>query len=159
MESRSLRFASLSSLRGVLAPSGRAGQAPFRGHTFSRRQFLRLTAGAAGLVAASGLAGPVFGGKSSLPNPIPGGIDIPPFIHILLPGYPGFGMDPATNDPALITDFNGHIGLAYVRGTGIRTDKETGDTMELPFEVDLRFMKGVYIGEDGQNCNGAFALV
>lgn len=54
-----------------------------------------------------------------------------------------------TSDPSLITDFNGHVGLTYVRGMGTRTDKATGGTQHLPFEVDLRFMKGVFVAADG----------
>ena len=79
---------------------------------------------------------------------------------VLLPGHPDFGPpDPATNNPAVIHDFNGDIGLAYVRGTGTHTDLTTGDVSHLPFEVDLRFMKGEYIGRDGRNHQGAFAFV
>ncbi|MGH3132777.1 MAG: hypothetical protein ACRDNY_03380 [Gaiellaceae bacterium] len=94
------------------------------------------------------------------PNPIPGILPEIPFIHIRLPGYPPLGgPDPATNDPVTITDFNGHVGLTYVRGMGTRTDKATNATAHLPFEVDLRFMKGVFVATDDRRRNGAFALV
>ena len=75
-------------------------------------------------------------------------------FHVEAPGYPGSGLDPATNDPSLITDFNGQVGLAYVRGTGTHSALGT-----LPFEVDLRFMKGVYVGSDGKHRNRTFALI
>jgi hypothetical protein len=125
----------------------------------TRRTFLGRTAGAAGLLAASGLVPRARANGCGEPKPIPGGINVPPFIHILLPGYPGFGMDPATNDPSVITDFNGHIGLAYVRGMGTHTDLQTGAESRLPFEVDLRFMKGEYVDAGGRHMHGAFALI
>jgi hypothetical protein len=125
----------------------------------SRRQFVKASIGSAALLAGSSAYAKLLGQGSTLPNPIPGGLDVPPFIHILLPGYPGFGLDPATNDPSTINDFNGHVGLTYVRGMGTRTDLATGATARLPFEVDLRFMKGEYVGSDGRRHHGAFALV
>jgi hypothetical protein len=98
------------------------------------------------------------------PRPIPGGQQFlfpdPTVFHILLPGYPFFpDNNPATNDPSVITDFNGHVGLAYVQGMGTHTNLLTNAVRHLPFEVDLRFMKGEYIGADGRNHHGAFALI
>lgn len=127
--------------------------------TLTRRQAVTVGAGALGVLALPrfAFAAPPSGG----PNPIPGVLPEIPFIHIRLPGYPPLGSpDPATNDPITITDFNGHIGLTYVRGTGTRTDKTTGAVVPgLPFEVDLRFMKGEFIGADGRRRHGAFALI
>jgi hypothetical protein len=57
-------------------------------------------------------------------------------------------------EPSSITDFNGFVGVVRVDGTG--TD---GDGNPLLWEVDLRFMKGVYRGVDGDLHQGAFALV
>jgi hypothetical protein len=34
-----------------------------------------------------------------------------------------------------------------------------GQERHLPFEVDLRFMKGEYVGLDGRKRHGAFALI
>jgi hypothetical protein len=53
----------------------------------------------------------------------------------------------------------GQIGLTYVRGMGVRTEKVTGSTVRLPFEVDLRFMKGEFVATDGRRRHGAFALI
>lgn len=135
-----------------------------RGHSsggaLSRRQFL-ATAGVSAAAATAVLSLPrhAFASTCALPNPIPGTLDGSPF-HVLLPGHPAFGSpDPATHDPSLITDFNGHVGLAYVQGMGTRTDKATGEVRRLPFEVDLRFMKGEYRGADGRHHHGAFALL
>lgn len=130
------------------------------------RPFTRRQAVATGAAVLSVLSLPrvAFGAKPNAgPNPVPSVLlPDPPFdIHIQLPGYPPFGSpDPATNDPSTITDFNGHIGLTYVRGTGTRTDKATGATTSgLPFEVDLRFMNGEFVASDGRRRHGAFALI
>ncbi len=133
-------------------------------HSISRRNFLGTTAGAAGLFLASSKLSPVMGASCADPRPIPQGNQFlfpdPTVFHIELPGFPGFpDNDPARNDPSVITDFNGHIGLAYVRGTGTHTDLTTGMSSNLPFEVDLRFMEGTYVGLDGRNHHGAFALI
>jgi len=130
----------------------------------TRRDFLKL----AGINALAFGAALAFRGSASAhgtgPKPIPGGIQpLGPgttVYHVLLPGYPPAGSpDPAENDPSLITDFNGHVGLAFVQGMGTRTDLTSGATSRNVFEVDLRFMKGVYIGEDGRRHHGTFALI
>jgi hypothetical protein len=84
-----------------------------------------------------------------VPNPFGG-----PDVHFRLPGpadstHPRLGGEPST-----ITDFNGFIGGAHVQGTG--TDN-SGNT--LLWDTDLRFMKGVYRGEDGQLHRGTFAFI
>jgi hypothetical protein len=57
-------------------------------------------------------------------------------------------------DPSSIYDFNGFVGAAHVQGTG--TD---GDGNTLNWDSDLRFMKGVYQGVDGNIHQGTFAFV
>jgi hypothetical protein len=76
----------------------------------------------------------------------------------MAPGYPGFG-NAATDDPSVITDFNGHVGVTYVQGWGTHTDKTTGKVKRLPWEVDLRFMKGAYVASDGKQRHRTFALI
>ncbi|HEU0304972.1 MAG TPA: hypothetical protein VFR32_10385 [Gaiellaceae bacterium] len=118
---------------------------------------------ATGAVAVGVLALPRFAlgaPPTGMPNPIPQVLDPAVPIHVQLPGYPPFGSpDPATNDASTITDFNGQVGLTYVRGTGLRTNKATGTTENLPFEVDLRFMKGEFVAADGRRRHGTFALI
>jgi hypothetical protein len=143
------------------SPRRRAGM-PVWGHALSRRHFLRSAAGAAGLVLGANLLSARAASDCPDPSPIPGGIDFlgnGAVFHVQAPGYPDSGFSPATNDAAVIKDFNGAIGLAYVRGAGTHTDKTTGVQSYLPFEVDLRFMKGEYVGVDGKRHHGAFALV
>ena len=125
---------------------------------------MRVTAGVAGGVLLS----PSFlsTGKAVQavdPKPIPGGLQFlfpdPTVFHVLAPGYPGSGLDPATNDPSVITDFNGYVGVAYLTGMGTHTDRKTGHVSRLPFEVDLRFMKGIYVGTDGKRYDGTFGFI
>jgi hypothetical protein len=94
---------------------------------------------------------------SAAPLPIPGGFPNPfpgaPFVHFNFPG-PADAQPIVGNDPSLITTFNGFIGVAHVEGTG-----KDGDGNVLLWDVDLRFMQGVYQGEDGNLHQGTFAFV
>ena len=101
-----------------------------------------------------------LGQQWSVPKPIAGGDFIPDkphhragIIHSFFPVAPPNG-DGEWAEPNEITDFNGFVGVAVVDGTG--TD---GSGHPLLWEVDLRFMKGVYRGADGDFHEGAFALV
>jgi hypothetical protein len=94
------------------------------------------------------------------PLPIPGGVlDPTPFagpdLHLHLPG-PVDSSTPNTQggDPSSIYDFNGFVGGAHIQGTG--TD---GSGNTLNWDADLRFMKGVYQGVDGNVHQGTFAFV
>jgi hypothetical protein len=61
-------------------------------------------------------------------------------------------------DPSSITDFNGSVGVADVRGTGTATNPD-GSTETLLYDTDLRFMNGVYVGRDGEVHRGTFGFV
>jgi hypothetical protein len=70
------------------------------------------------------------------------------------------GIDPVDAEPATITDFNGFVGLAYISGEVTRTNTETGEVLTIPFvNSDMRFMRGVFQGTDGEMHQGAFAYV
>ena len=147
----------------------------------SRRQFVGSTAGslvaAAGLgslVAACGRADDGFltspiSPRSSLakaaeqaaPVPIPGGT---PLLgggyHVWAPAPPAAGLDSMDAEPATITNFNGFVGLAYINGMVTRRNRVTGETVELPFlGSDMRFMTGVYRGDDGRVRRGTFGFI
>jgi hypothetical protein len=106
---------------------------------------------------------------SVAPLPLVGGFANPtggPFVHLNLPGpadapppNPPTSPPPNTNDPAMIFDFKGTVGVALVRGTGTGTETTTGATSTLYYEVDLRFTQGKYVGVDGQVHYGTFALI
>ena len=61
-------------------------------------------------------------------------------------------------DGSSITDFNGFVGVAEVQGTGSATNAN-GTTETLVFDTDMRFMSGVYVGQDNNVHKGAFGFV
>jgi hypothetical protein len=122
-------------------------------HTLTRRQFMGVTA--AGLAGTQLLrAAPAFGTKTSMPKPIPGGFLVPSFgitptnpdVHVLPPAI-GFEM-------STITDFNGTIAATEIQGTASGSDGS-----HWYFDVDMRFMDGEYVGEDGRHHHGTFGFV
>jgi hypothetical protein len=140
------RYAGRASLGGDLGALHR-----HRGHThkaMSRRRFIGSAAGTMGLLLGASFLSPAQATRRADPKPIPGGFsEFGHFYHQLYPNE-----DTAhTEDPSTITDFNGHIGLAYVIGTGTHTDKMTGIVSQLPYRVDLRFMKGCTSGRTARN--------
>ncbi len=139
------------------------GSHHYGGHThfweralLSRRQFMTVAAGATGVVLGSGLWMPGLASADSIaPRIIPGGIR--PFG----PGTELFHVFPivAGVEPSTITDFHGSIGAAEVQGTGTATNTKTGTTSSLVFDVDMRFMQGIYIGVDGERHSGTFSFI
>lgn len=122
----------------------------------SRRQFMGTAAGATGAVLASGLWMPGMAlADNAAPKPIPGGIQ--PFG----PGTELFHVFPIAPGVELstITDFHGAIGGAEVQGMGTATNTDTGVTSRLLFDVDMRFMQGVYVGMDGERHRGTFSFI
>jgi len=122
---------------------------------FSRRGFLNgagvtaaAMAGAAAVSPARMLAAkPV----NAAPNPIPNGFVVGGqqfHVYIFGPGQ----------EPATIGDFNGFVGVADVQGTGTATNPD-GSIETLLFDTDMRFMKGVYVGQDGAVHKGTFGFV
>ena len=118
----------------------------------SRRSFLK----AAGTTLAVGLALPstVRATSQTLPNPIPGGLDLlgnGQIFHVYLPG--------SAPELSTITDFNGVLGAADVQGTWTGGGVIPPPNTPLLFDADIRFMSGEYIGRDGRHRQGAFAFV
>jgi hypothetical protein len=125
----------------------RAGE---RGVT--RGGFLTKSAGAVG--AAAGLAalspGTALGATDTRP--------VPPFPEILHVEAPGVAtLD--DSEPITVTDFNGNIGYAVIDGSGTGRDTATGATKTYSFNVDMRFMKGAYVAEDGRVRQGTFGFI
>jgi hypothetical protein len=124
-----------------------------RARALSRRRFLQgagsvalVTLAAPSLFRTTALAAP----SPSLPNPIPGGLDLlgnGTIFHVYLPG--------TAPELATITDFNGFLGAADVLGSW--TGPQATDTAQ--FDADMRFMAGEYIGRDGQHQQGTFAFI
>jgi hypothetical protein len=139
-----------------------AGHLPVWQQPMSRRRLLKT---ATGIAAASALGGAgawglrpteAIAAGSKMPKPIPGGLRIfGELFHVYMPGV----FASQDDEPSTITDFAGVIGLAVLQGRGTRTDKKTGATSRHPFEADIRFMKGLYKGEDKHVHQATFAMV
>jgi hypothetical protein len=137
----------------------------------SRRGFLRKAAGA-GTVLGTGLLGPGLLGarvdddhgdrtKEGRPNAVPGGVaPFAPF-GIFIRHRPPTPGGPLTDisEPSQITDFSGFVGLTRIRGGGIGTNTETGETQDLAFQADMGFNQGTFIGTDDRRHEGTFGFV
>ncbi len=154
--------APLASAAGPPLKPRRHGHAHFWHRALSRRQVVRTAAGLVVTGVGVGRAGRALAqdGAMATPKPIPGGIDLGggELIHVY--DY-SQGFEPAT-----ITDFRGLVGINHLRtegtvtsggGGGPSTPTATGD--RLVVDVDMRFMQGTYIGEDGQPHQGTFGFV
>ena len=138
------------------------GHQHFAERLLNRRNFLEksgLTLGAligAGLlpgVSRNALFARSRGATGATPLPIPGGTDAlgdGRIEHFFLPAE---GAEPST-----ITDFNGFVGWAAVGGMGTHTVAGKAP-QHLPFESDMRFLSGEFIGADGKMHHGAFAFI
>jgi hypothetical protein len=109
-----------------------------------------------GAVAGSGLLWPTVASADRgtvAPRPITYGFQP-------APGTPTFRFSMLAADSELtsITDFKGQVGAADVQGAGTATGPD-GKTERLLFDSDMRFMKGTYVGVDGQTHRGTFAFV
>ena len=116
---------------------------------------MRTAAGLTGVVLGSGLVLPARAWAAGAdPRPIPGGVqpfgDGTELYHVFSPQQ--------GNEPSTITDFNGAVGVAHIRGAGTSTDTN-GNQTRLLYDADMRFMKGEYIGMDGRRHDGTFAFV
>ena len=120
--------------------------------TLSRRSFLK----AAGTTMAVGLALPstVRASSQTLPNPIPGGLDLLGNGHIFHIYLPGTAPELST-----ITDFNGVLCAADVQGTWTGGGVVPPPNTPLLFDADMRVMTGEYVGRDGRYRQGSFVLV
>jgi len=146
---------SISDLQRYIRPrTASRGHAHFwrRAAAVSRRNFLQ-----AGATLAAGLAIPPAlraSRETSLPNPIPGGLDLLGNGHIFHVYLPGTSPELAT-----ITDFNGSMGATDVLGTWTAEDFTPPPDTPIIFDADVRFMSGEYIGRDAKHHQGTFAFV
>lgn len=120
------------------------GHAHFWERALSRRQVIKTAAAGTAVVLGSGLLTPeLVGARQSFaaPRPIP---------ETLFPGAPFHVLGPDSEEPSTITDFNGFVGATDIQGTG---------TDGLLFDLDMRFMKGTYVGVDGKVYHDTFGFV
>jgi len=144
-----------SNLDPSLVPQGARHVAATR-HLLSRRGFIGRVAGGAGVLVGASLIRPgaVIAAplkKNATPKPIPGGFEAG---GIVFHTY-SLGRD---QEPSVITDFNGFVGVAQVQGTGTATNPD-GSTETLLYDTDMRFMKGVYVGQDERMHQGTFSFI
>jgi hypothetical protein len=143
----------------------RHGHAHFWQRALSRRGVIQTTAGAGLLAVGRSLSMPQWARAAqmtrAMPKPIPGGVDLGGGL-VLHVNNPEDGVEPST-----ITDFRGLVGVSHTQGEGtvttgggaggLSTPTVTGD--RLVFDTDMRFMQGRYVGEDGQEYSGTFAMI
>jgi hypothetical protein len=123
-------------------------------HGLSRRAFFGASAGVAGAVLGGGLLAPrrglaAKGNAAPKPTTNTTTLNGVPFSLVFF----GLGLD-----PSVITDFNGFVGVADVQGTGAAVNPD-GSREQLLFDTDMRFMSGVYVGQDGAVHKGTFGFV
>jgi hypothetical protein len=111
-----------------------------------------LALGAAFLLSSPAAAAPRR--SDSAPVPIPGGIDIPPLIHVFAPGPTDAGLMGENVEPSTITNFNGLSAYSVVTGSALGNDGKTYDVA-----LDMRFFDGVYVAADGSRHRGAFGFI
>ncbi len=137
-------------------PSGSLSSPQHARHLLSRRAVLGGAAAATGASLGSGLLWPASGSAAPRPaQPAPRPTTDTTTVNGVAFHFDFFG--PGV-DPSSITDFNGFVGVADVRGKGTATNPD-GSTETLLFDTDMRFMKGVYVGVDGAVHSGTFGFV
>src|SRR5947207_2057373 len=96
------------------------------------------------------------------PKPIPGGLG----RTAGAPEGVGFHLFPPVilpngtmTEPSTITDFHGAVAVMDVRGTGEETDARTGIKYPVGYALDMRVLKGRYVGADGVERDGLFGFI
>lgn len=148
----SLFFASaLVSL--VFAPVVGADQKWEQAHTiqFQGHQVSVATAGDVGRWGAP--KGPP---GSKEPVPIPGGLVLPPQIHVFAPGPVDQGFQGVDVEPSVITNYRGFSAIAYPGGFGTATD---GSGNSYDVVTDMRVFQGEYVSADGTHHRGTFVFI
>jgi hypothetical protein len=120
---------------------------------------------AAGLVVAgmAGRAGRALAQETAVAMPKPiagGGFEVEGELLHVYDYVPG-------NEPSTIGDFRGLVAINHLAGEGtvlrgsdtggLSTPTATGD--RLVYDADMRIMKGLYVGEDGQEHEGTFGFI
>jgi hypothetical protein len=90
------------------------------------------------------------------PVPIPGGILLPPLIHVFAPGPVDQGFQGIDVEPSVITNFRGFSAIAYPGGTTAAKDSN-GNSYDLA--TDMRVFRGEYVAADGSHHRGTFVFI
>jgi hypothetical protein len=83
------------------------------------------------------------------PVPIPGGINLPPLIHVFAPS----DLD---TEPNVVTNFKGFSALAFPTGTNAARDSN-GNFYDV--SNDMRVFQGEYVAADGSHHRGTFVFI
>jgi len=90
------------------------------------------------------------------PAPIPGGLVLPPQIHVFAPGPVNQGFQGVDVEPSVITNYRGFTALGYPGGFGTATDSD-GNSYDVV--TDVRVFHGEYVSTDGTHHRGTFAFI
>jgi hypothetical protein len=115
--------------------------------------FLSICATLAAFIAAAPVQA-ARPGSDTAPVPIPGGIDIPPLIHVFAPGPTDAGLMGTNVEPNTITNFNGLAAYGVFAGSATDADGNAFDAL-----LDMRVFDGVYVAADGSRHRGAFGFI
>jgi len=85
----------------------------------------------------------------SEPLPIPGGR-----FHFFVPGPLRLGLSGLQVEASTITNFQGDVALAYLRGTARSAAGE-----DFTLAADMRVFRGDYLAADGVSRRGVFGFV
>jgi len=107
-----------------------------------------------GAFIAAGPAQAARPGSDTAPVPIPGGIDVPPLIHVFAPGPTELGLMGTDVEPSTITNFNGLAAYAVFTGSATDADGKPYDAV-----LDMRVFDGAYVAADGSHHRGAFGFI
>jgi hypothetical protein len=98
-----------------------------------------------------GATGPI---RDTDPVPIPGGINLPPVIHIFAPGPVSLGFQGFDVELNGITNFRGFSALGYLGGTA---SDSNGNSYNVA--TDMRVFQGEYVSADGSHQRGTFVFI
>jgi hypothetical protein len=93
-------------------------------------------------------------GSDTAPVPIPGGIDVPPLVHVFAPGPTSLGLMGEDVEPSTIENFNGLAAYAVFAGGATDADGNPYDAV-----LDMRVFDGVYVSADGTHHRGVFGFI
>ena len=90
------------------------------------------------------------------PVPIPGGINVPPLIHVFSPGPVDQGFQGFDIEPNVITNFSGFAAQGYP--TTLNAAKDNNGNL-YDIMTDMRVFQGEYVAADGTHHRGTFVFI
>lgn len=90
------------------------------------------------------------------PVPIPGGINLPPLIHVFAPGPVDQGFQGFDIEPNVITNFSGFVAQGYPTDLNAAQDNN-GNLYDVM--TDMRVFQGEYVAADGTHHRGTFVFI